>query len=118
MFLKDPTDPRWRNDRGIKLYRSIMKKYNPRGNPKDVYNVYGMSVAHTMVAVLRKAGKNLSRKGVLKAATHLNIRNDPFLLPGVVVRTTSKDHFPLAQAKLERWHNGRWVYFGRLVTIR
>ena len=37
---------------------------------------------------------------------------------GVLVRTSSKNHFPLAQAKLERYHNGRWVYFGRLVTVR
>jgi hypothetical protein len=54
----------------------------------------------------------------MKAATHLTIRNDPFLLPGVVVRTTSSDHFPLDQARLERWHNGHWVSFGGLFRVR
>ncbi|MDQ2984304.1 MAG: ABC transporter substrate-binding protein [Actinomycetota bacterium] len=118
VFIKDPTDPRWTKSPGIRLYRSIMKKY---GNPKaikDAYNVYGMSAAFTMVDALKKAGRNPSRKSLLKAATHINERNNPFVLPGIVVRTTPTSRFPIGQAKLERWHNGRWVYFGPLQTVR
>jgi branched-chain amino acid transport system substrate-binding protein len=118
VFLKDPTDPRWAKDRAVKLFRSILKKYNHGKGMTDVYNVYGMSSAFTMVDALKHAGKNLSRTSVMRAATHLNERKNPFVLPGVVVRTTATDHFPLAQAKLERYHNGRWVYFGSLVTVR
>jgi branched-chain amino acid transport system substrate-binding protein len=118
IYLKDPTDPRWNADPGIRLYRQVMKKYNSRGNPKDVYNVYGMSAAYTMVDALRHAGKSLSRDGIMRAVTHLNERNNPFVLPGVVIRTTPSSRFPLAQAKLERWHNGRWVAFGGLVSVR
>jgi branched-chain amino acid transport system substrate-binding protein len=117
VFLKDPTDPRWRSDRGIKLYRSIMKNFKGT-NPNDVYNVYGMSVAHTFVEALKKAGKNPTRQSIMQAATHLNIHNDPFLLPGVVVRTTPTDHFPLDQARLERYHNGGWISFGGLFRVR
>jgi branched-chain amino acid transport system substrate-binding protein len=117
VFLKDPTDPRWKKDPGIKLYRSIMKQYKGV-HPNDVYNVYGMSVAHTFVEALKKAGKNPTRASIMKAATHLNVHNDPFLLPGVVVRTASSDHFPLDQARLERFHNGRWIAFGGLFRIR
>jgi branched-chain amino acid transport system substrate-binding protein len=117
VFLKDPTDPRWRKDRGIKLFRTIMKRYKGT-NPKDVYNVYGMSVAHTFVEALKKAGKNPTRDSIMRAVTHLNIHNDPFLLPGVVVRTTPSHRFPLDQARLERWHNGRWLSFGGLFRVR
>jgi branched-chain amino acid transport system substrate-binding protein len=117
VFLKDPTDPSWKNDAGIKLYRSIMKKYKG-GNPNDVYAVYGMSVAHTFVAALKKAGKNPTRAGIMKAATSLNVKNDPFLLPGVTVKTSSSDHFPLDQSKLQRYHNGHWVSFGGLFRVR
>jgi branched-chain amino acid transport system substrate-binding protein len=117
VFLKDPTDPRWRKDRGIKLFRTIMKRYKGT-NPKDVYNVYGMSVAHTFVEALKKAGKNPTRDSIMRAVTHLNIHNDPFLLPGVVVRTTPSDRFPLDQARLERWHKGRWISFGGLFRVR
>ncbi len=119
VFLKDPTDPHWKTDRGIKLYRSIMKRYKDKGiNANDVYNVYGMSAAHTFVQALKKAGKNPTRESIRQAAQHLTIKNDPFLLPGVVVRTTPSDHFPLDQAKLERWHNGRWITFGGLFRVR
>jgi branched-chain amino acid transport system substrate-binding protein len=117
VFLKDPTDPKWKKDAGSKLYRSIMKKYKG-GNPNDVYAVYGMSVAHTFVAALKKAGKNPTRGSIMRAATSLNVKNDPFLLPGMTVRTTKTDHFPLDQAKLQRYHNGHWVSFGGLFRVR
>ena len=119
VFLKDPTDSRWRTSRGIKLYRLIMKRYKDKGiNANDVYNVYGMSVAHTFVQALKQAGKNPTRQSIMRAATHLNIRNDPFLLPGVVVHTSPTDHFPIDQARLERWHQSRWVSFGGLFRVR
>ena len=114
VFLKDPNDPKWRNDRGIKLYRSILRRYGRGSNPKDVYNVYGMSAAHTFVAALRKAGRNVSRRSLMTAATRLTVRNDPFLLPGITVRTTPSRRYPLSQAKLQRWQGGRWVSFGAL----
>jgi branched-chain amino acid transport system substrate-binding protein len=117
VFLKDPTDPAWRNNSGMKLYRSIMKKYKG-GNPNDVYAVYGMSVAHTFVAALQKAGKNPTRAGIMKAADSLNVTNDPFLLPGISVKTSATDHFPLDQAKLQRYHDGHWVAFGGLFRVR
>jgi branched-chain amino acid transport system substrate-binding protein len=118
VFLKDPTDPRWKRDKAVALFRSILKKYNGGKGLRDVYNVYGMSSAFTMVDALKHAGKNLTRESVMKAATHLNERNNPFVLPGIAVRTTTTNRFPLAQAKLERYHNGRWVSFGPLVSVR
>jgi branched-chain amino acid transport system substrate-binding protein len=117
VFLKDPSDVHWKNDPGAKLYRSIMKRFKG-GNPNDVYAVYGMSAAHTFVAALKQAGKNPTRAGIMKAATSLNIKNDPFLLPGMTVHTGKGDHFPLDQSKLQRYHNGHWVSFGGLFRVR
>jgi branched-chain amino acid transport system substrate-binding protein len=117
VFLKDPTDTHWAKDPGVKLYRSIMKRYKG-GNPNDVYAVYGMSAAHTFVEALKKAGKNPTRASIMKAANSLNIKNDPFLLPGMTVKTGPGDHFPLDQAKLERYVNGHWVVFGGLFRVR
>jgi branched-chain amino acid transport system substrate-binding protein len=121
VFGKDPAAPLWARDKGIRLFQSILRKYGSGVGSRDLkdgYYVAGMGAAFTMVDALRKAGKNLTRAGVMRAATHLNERNNPFLLPGVAVRTTSYDHFPLAQAKLQRYHDGRWVYFGSLVSVR
>ncbi|MEP6909630.1 MAG: ABC transporter substrate-binding protein [Actinomycetota bacterium] len=118
VFLKDPNDPKWKRDPAVLLYRKIMRKFQPSGNVKDVYNLYGMSSAFTFIDALKHAGKNPTRQSVMNAATHLNERNNPFLLPSMVIKTTSTDHFPIDQARLQRWHNGRWISFGGLLRAK
>jgi len=83
----------------------------------DVFNYYGMAVAYTMVDTLRKAGRNLTRAGVLKAATHLNEVN-PFLLPGVRIQTSPSDYYPMDKVKLARYKGDHWQFFGNLVRAR
>jgi branched-chain amino acid transport system substrate-binding protein len=117
-FVKDPTSPVWAKDAAVKLYRQIMARYNPQGRPADVYNFYGMAVAFSMVDVLKKAGRNLTRDSLLKAATHLTEPNNPFLLPGIVLRTSPTDYFPLEQARMARYQKGLWTLFGPLVAAR
>jgi branched-chain amino acid transport system substrate-binding protein len=117
-FVKDPTQARWAKDPAVKLYRQIMAKYDPNGRPTDVYNFYGMAVAFTMVDVLKKAGRNLTREGLLQAATHLTEAGNPFLLPGIVLRTSPTDYFPMDQAALFRYLKGRWAQMGPLVPAR
>jgi branched-chain amino acid transport system substrate-binding protein len=118
VVFKDPQDPAQRRDAGVKLYRQIMAKYASGANANDVYHVYAMAVAYTMVDALKKAGKNLTRKGLVNAVLHLKERNNPFLLNGIVLSTTPRDHFPIKQAQLERWSNGKWVRIGKLVSAR
>jgi len=118
VFLKDPNDPKWNRDPGVLLYRKIMRKYARGENPKDVYNLYGMSAAFTLVDTLRHAGKTPTRRSVMNAALHLNERNNPFLLPRMTIRTTPTEHYPIDQARLQRWHSGRWISFGGLLKAR
>ena len=116
-FVKDPTSPVWKNDRTVKLYRSILARYMPGAKPLDVYNYYGMAVAYSMVDALSKAGANPTRDGLLRAATHLNETN-PFLLPGIRIRTTPSDYYPMSKARFVRYRHGLWVLFGKLVDAR
>ncbi|MGZ4370043.1 MAG: ABC transporter substrate-binding protein [Gaiellaceae bacterium] len=117
VFLKDPTNPKWKSDPAMKLYRSIMAKYG-QGDPNDVFNVYAMASAWTMVDALKRAGKNLTRAGLMKAVTSLNEPRNPFVLPGITIRTTPTSRFPIAQAQMQRWHNGAWQGFGPLLSAR
>ncbi len=73
VFLKDPTDPKWKNDAAIKLYRKIMAQYAPGANADDSAHVYGMAVAWTAVEALKKAGKNLTREVGDQASTRFNV---------------------------------------------
>ena len=116
-FVKDPTSPVWKSDKTVKLYRSILARFMPTAKPLDVYNYYGMAVAYTMVDALRQAGANPTRDSLLRAATHLNEVN-PFLLPGIRIKTTPNDYYPMAKARFVRYRNGQWVYFGKLVDAR
>jgi branched-chain amino acid transport system substrate-binding protein len=116
-FVKDPTSPAWENDKAVKLYRSIVARFMPGAKPLDVYLYYGVAVAYTMVDALRHAGANPTRDSLLRAATHLNEVN-PFLLPGIRVKTSASDYYPLDKARFVRYTHGRWVLFGKLVDAR
>jgi branched-chain amino acid transport system substrate-binding protein len=80
--------------------------------------MYGMAAAFTMVDTLKRAGRRLTRPGVMRAATNLNEHNNPFLLPGISVRTTPANRFPILKAQLVRWDKTHWVPFGGLVDAR
>jgi branched-chain amino acid transport system substrate-binding protein len=116
-FVKDPTAKQWAKDKTVTLYKSIVRRFLPGAKADDVFNYYGMAVAYTMVDTLRKAGRNLTRASVLRAATHLNETN-PFLLPGVRIRTSPSDYYPMDKVKLARYQGGYWRFFGALVNAR
>jgi branched-chain amino acid transport system substrate-binding protein len=115
-FLKDPTDAKWKNDPGMKTYRSVMGKYAKGANLSDVYHVYGMAVAFETVALFRRLGANPTRAGLMARARSITSPANPFLLPGIAVRTGNGDNFPVQQGQLQRWTKGRWVPFGGLWT--
>lgn len=116
-FVKDPTDKVWARDPVVKLYRTILKRYAPAAKAEDVYNFYGMAVAYTMVDTLKKAGRNPTRTSLLKAATHLNEVN-PFMRPGITIRTAPNDYYPISKAQLMRYDKVHWVAVGPLVSAR
>lgn len=112
--LKDPLDARWKSDPGMKLYRTILAKYAPGASADDANHVYGMAAAYETVALLKRLGANPTRAGLMKAARSTNDPANPFLLPGIVVKTGAGDGFPLQQGQLQRWTKGKWVPFGGL----
>jgi branched-chain amino acid transport system substrate-binding protein len=117
-FVKNPNDPIWAKDKAVALYRSIMRRHYPSGKPTDVYNWYGMTVAWTMVETLRDAGKNLSRSGLLRAAQSLDTAANPFLLPGIRLKTSRTDYRPLEQVYLYRYDNKQWVRASGILQAR
>jgi ABC-type branched-subunit amino acid transport system substrate-binding protein len=117
-FVKNPNDPIWAKDPALALYRKIMKRHHPRGKPADVYNWYGMTVAWTMIETLKRAGKTPTRASLLRAAQSLNVANNPFLLPGIALKTTRTRYFPLDRVYLYRYDNRQWVKASSLLDAR
>jgi branched-chain amino acid transport system substrate-binding protein len=102
-YLKDPADPGQANDPGIQQYKQIMGKYYPDGKLEDGFNVYGMATAWSLVDVLKKAGPNLTRQGVLDAMSNLNETENPFMYPGISVKNTPTDHYSITQEFLAKY---------------
>ena len=121
VFGKDPASPELKNDKGIKLFQSILKQYGDNIGARDLKDGYysaGMAEAYTMVDALKKAGKNLTREGVMRAATHLTEKANPFVISGIVIRTTPTNRFPITQVRLQRWRSGAWHSFGKLLSAK
>ena len=121
VFGKDPAAPIWRKDKGIKLFQSILRRYGNNISSRDLQDGYytaGMASAYTLVDTLKKAGRNLTRESLMRAATHLNEKGNPFVLPGIVVRTTPTSRFPITQVRLQRWSNRAWHPFGKLLSAK
>jgi branched-chain amino acid transport system substrate-binding protein len=117
-YLKDPTDPQWANDDGMKLYKQVIASCTTC-KPEDGFNLYGVAVAYTMVTVLKQAGSNLTRANVMDiAANKLDDSANPFLLPGVKIQTTSSDHFPIMQEGFIVWNGSGWTSQGSLIDER
>jgi ABC-type branched-subunit amino acid transport system substrate-binding protein len=118
LWGKDPATPKFKGDAGVALAAKIIKRYVPGGNPSDGFLVAGMAEAFSFVDALKAAGKNLTRQGLMKAVTHMNEANNPFLVPGVKVKTTPTSRFPISAVQLQRWHSGHWVPFGGVVSAK
>ena len=112
-YIKDPTDPQWVNDPGMKEWAEWMKKYYPGGNIADAFNVYGYSVAQTVVAMLKQCGDNLTRENVMKQASSLDMTL-PMLLPGVNIKTSADDFYPIEREQLAKFDGKTWVRFGKI----
>jgi branched-chain amino acid transport system substrate-binding protein len=122
-YLLDPANPLYNKAPGMKLYRQIMAKYNPKANANDGLNLYGVAKAWTTVQVLQKAGKNLTRAGLMKAARGMNFstavkKPNPFALPGVRVFTKGGYQYPISQVQLVQYQNNTFKPISKLINGR
>jgi hypothetical protein len=111
-YGKDPLDPTWKSDPGMKRYFEFMAKYFPEGDKDSLFNTYGYSTAQLMVYVLKQCGDNLTRENVMKQATSLkNVLLD-LSLPGITGSTSPSDYRVNKQLQMERFNGERWELFG------
>ena len=115
-YLKDPTDPAWKDDPGVKTWRAFMDKYYPDGDKTNSNNVYGYAVAQTMVQVLKQCGDDLTRENIMKQAANIKNFSSEVMLPGIKVNTGPDDFFPIEQMQLMRFDGEAWRLFGDVIT--
>ncbi len=115
-YLKDASDPQWKDDAGMKKFMAFAEKYMPGADISDANLVYGFSVAQTMVQVLKQCGDDLTRENVMKQAASLKDFVPDTLLPGIKVNTSATDFAPIEQLKMMQFKSGKWDFFGDIIS--
>ena len=115
-YLKDPTDPLWKDDAGTKIWLAFMDKYYPEGDKTNSNNVYAYATAQTMVEVLKKCGDDLTRENIMKQAANVRGYSNEMMLPGITINTSPTDYFPIEQMQLMQFDGEAWRLFGNVIA--
>jgi ABC-type branched-subunit amino acid transport system substrate-binding protein len=114
-YLKDSTDPEWKDDAGMKEWRAFMDKYMPGADQTDAGYVAAYAVSDTMLKVLKQCNGDFSRENVMKQATNLHDVSNPLLLPRIKINTSPTNYHPIRAMQLMKWDGKTWVRFGEII---
>ena len=115
-YMKEPTDPLWKDDPAYREWLDFMDRYLPDGDRDSNLSVYGYSVAQTLVQVLVQCGDELTRENVMAQAANLKGLRLGMLLPGIVINTSATDFAPIEQMQMMRFTGEHWQPFGSVLS--
>ncbi len=114
-YLKDPADPRWDGDDGMKSFKAFMAKYLPGADVSDSGYIAGYGVSYTMWKVLEACNGDFSRENVMKQATSIKDMDVPVVLPGIKLNTSPTNYHPMRAMQLAKWDGKSWQLFGSVI---
>jgi branched-chain amino acid transport system substrate-binding protein len=114
-YMKDPTDPAFKDDPGMHQWRTFMAKYMPTTDLTDANAVFAYGVSSVMLQVLKQCEGNFSRENIMKQAANLHDAPDPVLLPGITVNTSPTNFHPIRAMQLQKWDGKTWARFGDVI---
>jgi len=114
-YGKDPADPQWKDDAGVKAYFAFMDKYYPEGDKLNTVNSYGYATAELLVHILRQCGDDLTRENLMRQATSLKKFVGSLSLPGMSATTSPTDYRINKQMQMMRFNGERWDLFGPII---
>ncbi|SDN93275.1 ABC transporter substrate-binding protein [Afipia sp. GAS231] len=115
-YLKDPTDPQWKTDKGMIAWNEFLDKYYPEANRADASVMYAYTVAQGLVHVLKACGDDLTRANIMKQAASIKELELGGLLPGIKVSTSDTDFAPISQLQLMKFKGEGWDLFGEILS--
>jgi branched-chain amino acid transport system substrate-binding protein len=114
-FLKDASDPAWKDDPAMKAWSSFMDKYYPDGDKADSNALFGYAAAETLFHVLSECGQDLSRESIMRHAASLNGYRSSLALPGITFNTGPTDYQPIKQMRLVQFDGSTWQPIGDVI---
>jgi len=115
-YGKDPLDPQWAEDAGMKRFKAFMAAYAPGEDANSGIATYGYSTAQLLVHILKQCGDNLTRANIMKQATNIKDFAADLALPGMTTSTTPDDWRINKQFQMMKFDGHRWVMFGPILT--
>jgi len=115
-YGKDPGDPQWKDDPGLKAYFDFMDKYYPEGDKLNTVNTYGYATAELLVKILRQCGDDLTRENIMRQATSLKNVTGSLSLPGMTINTSPTDYRINKQMQMMKFNGERWELFGPIIA--
>ena len=88
-YGKDPLDPQWADDEGMKRYKAFMTKYAPAEDANSGIATYGYSTAALLVHIVKQCGDDLTRANLMKQATNIKGYVADLALPGMTTTTNA-----------------------------
>ena len=115
-YGKDPLDPQWNDDEGMKKYKAFMAKWAPAEDANSGIATYGYSTAALLVQILKQCGDDLTRANIMKQATNIQNFVADLALPGMSTSTEPNDWRINKQFQMMKFDGQRWVLFGPILT--
>jgi branched-chain amino acid transport system substrate-binding protein len=114
-YMKDPTDPAFKDDKGMNEWRTFMAKYLPDADMTDANYAFAYGVSMVMLHTLKACNGDFSRQNIMKQAMSLHDVYDPILLPGITVSTSPANYHPIRAMQLQKWDGKTWDRFGNVI---
>jgi len=108
------TDPVMEATPGMKKFRAFMEKYYPEADKSESGPLTAWNAGNVLVALLKQCGDNLTRENVMKQAANLDLEVDTYL-PGVRIKTSASDFYPIEQLQMMKFNGQTWELFGPLI---
>ena len=115
-YLKDASDPQWKDDEGMKKFMAFIDKYYAGREHGRHQFLYGYATAQTMVQVLKQCRRQSDPGKCHEAGRQPEGFYARSLIPGIKINTGPDDFAPIEQLKMMRFKNGQWVLFGDIIS--
>ena len=114
-YLKDASDPAWKDERATSDWQAFLKKYHRAGGKDESAAMFGYAAADTLAQVLKQCGNDLSRDNVMKQAAALKDYQGSVLLPGIKISTGPWNFRPIRHLRLVQFDGRTWQPIGEIL---
>jgi len=113
-YQMDVTDPQWDSHPGMQKFRAFMAKYYPEADKSESGPLTGYNLSTALVYVLTRCGNDLTRENVMKIVANMDFEIDTYI-PGIRIKTTPTDFYPIEQVQMMRFTGEKWQLFGPII---